>query len=58
MWPNPTSQLDNTESPGFGKTHLAQAIGCNALKFGFLVLYRSILDLAREFLREIGRAHV
>mgnify|MGYP002640914027 CR=1 FL=1 len=38
--------------PGIGKTHLAQAIGYNALKSGFLVLYRSIFDLVREFLRD------
>jgi DNA replication protein DnaC len=38
--------------PGTGKTHLAQAIGYNALKAGFLVLYRSIFDLVREFLRD------
>jgi len=38
--------------PGVGKSHLAQAIGYNALRFGFLVLYRSIFDLVREFLRD------
>lgn len=38
--------------PGVGKTHLAQGIGYNALKAGFLVLYRSIFDLVREFLRD------
>lgn len=38
--------------PGTGKTHLAQAIGYNALKNGFLVLYRSIFDLVRDFLRD------
>ena len=37
---------------GVGKTHLARAIGYNALKVGFLVIYRSILDLVREFLRD------
>jgi DNA replication protein DnaC len=38
--------------PGVGKTHISQAIGYNALKLGFLVLYRSIFDLVREFLRD------
>jgi DNA replication protein DnaC len=36
--------------PGVGKTFLAQAIGHQAIKCGFLVLYRSIFDLARDFL--------
>jgi DNA replication protein DnaC len=30
--------------PGVGKSHLAQAIGLEALKAGFVVLYRSIFD--------------
>ena len=34
--------------PGVGKSHLAQAIGLEALKAGFVVLYRSIFDLVRE----------
>jgi DNA replication protein DnaC len=34
--------------PGVGKSHLAQAIGYQAIKTGFLVLYRSIFDLVRE----------
>ena len=38
--------------PGVGKTHLAQAIGYEAIKLDFHVLYRSIFDLARDFLRE------
>lgn len=42
--------------PGVGKTHLAQAIGYNAIRFGFLVLYRSIFDLVREFLRDEAMA--
>jgi len=36
--------------PGVGKTFLAQAVGHQAIKAGFLVLYRSIFDLARDFL--------
>jgi hypothetical protein len=39
-----------------GKSHLAQAIGYNALRMGFLVLYRSIFDLVREFLRDEAMA--
>lgn len=34
--------------PGVGKSHLAQAIGCQAIKAGFVVLYRSVFDLVRE----------
>lgn len=34
--------------PGVGKSHLAQAIGAEAVKAGFLVLYRSIFDLVRD----------
>ena len=35
-----------------GKSHLAQAIGPEALKAGFVVLYRSIFDLVRELLTQ------
>ena len=38
--------------PGVGKTHLAQAIGYEAIKLDFLVLYRSIFDLVRDFLKD------
>jgi len=38
--------------PGVGKSHLAQAIGYQAIKMGYLVLYRSIFDLVRDFLRD------
>lgn len=34
--------------PGVGKTHLAQAIGAEAIRAGFHVLYRSIFDLASD----------
>jgi len=34
--------------PGVGKSHLAQAIGNEAIRMGFQVLYRSIFDLVRE----------
>jgi DNA replication protein DnaC len=34
------------------KSHLAQAIGLEALKAGFVVLYRSIFDLVRELLSQ------
>lgn len=36
--------------PGVGKSHLAQSIGKEAIKAGFVVLYRSIFDLVRELL--------
>ena len=38
--------------PGVGKTHLAQAIGLQAIKSGLTVYYRSIFDLVRDFLKE------
>jgi len=38
--------------PGVGKSHLAQALGYQALKSGFVVLYRSIFDLVRELREE------
>jgi DNA replication protein DnaC len=38
--------------PGVGKSCLAQAIGQEAIKAGSTVLYRSIFDLARDFLDE------
>ena len=34
--------------PGVGKSHLAQALGNEALRCGFLVLYRSVFDLVRD----------
>jgi DNA replication protein DnaC len=38
--------------PGVGKSFLAQAIGHAAIKCGMVVLYRSIFDLARDFMNE------
>jgi len=38
--------------PGTGKSHLAQAIGYQAIKAGFVVLYRSIFDMVRDFLHD------
>jgi DNA replication protein DnaC len=38
--------------PGVGKSFLAQALGYQALKAGFLVLYRSIFDVVRDFLHD------
>jgi len=38
--------------PGVGKSFLAQAIGMQAIRCGMMVLYRSIFDLARDFLHE------
>ena len=38
--------------PGVGKSHLAQAIGHEAIRMGFQVLYRSIFDLVRELHEE------
>jgi DNA replication protein DnaC len=38
--------------PGVGKSFLVQAIGYQAIKAGFEVLYRSIFDVVRDFLRD------
>jgi DNA replication protein DnaC len=38
--------------PGVGKSFLVQAIGYQAIKQGLVVLYRSIFDLARDFLHD------
>ena len=38
--------------PGVGKTQLAQALGYAAIQMNFLVLYRSIFDLVRDFLKD------
>jgi DNA replication protein DnaC len=38
--------------PGVGKTHLAQAVGYEAIKMNFQVLYRSIFDLVRDFMKD------
>jgi len=38
--------------PGVGKSHLAQALGYQAIKMGFLVLYRSVFDVVRELLAD------
>ena len=42
--------------PGVGKSHLAQAIGHEAIKRGLTVRYRSIFDLVRDFLRDEATA--
>jgi DNA replication protein DnaC len=38
--------------PGVGKSFLVQALGYQALKSGFIVLYRSIFDVVRDFLHD------
>jgi DNA replication protein DnaC len=38
--------------PGVGKSFLVQAIGYQAIKCGFAVLYRSIFDVVRDFLHD------
>jgi DNA replication protein DnaC len=38
--------------PGVGKSFLVQALGYQAIKSGFIVLYRSIFDLVRDFFHE------
>jgi archaellum biogenesis ATPase FlaH len=37
---------------GTGKSFLVQALGYLAIKQGFVVLYRSIFDVVRDFLRD------
>jgi DNA replication protein DnaC len=38
--------------PGVGKSFLCQALGYQAIKSGYLVLYRSIFDVVRDFLHD------
>jgi DNA replication protein DnaC len=38
--------------PGVGKSHLAQALGAQLIKSGYLVYYRSIFDAVRDFLHD------
>jgi DNA replication protein DnaC len=38
--------------PGVGKSHLVQALGYQAIKLGFVVLYRSVFDVVRDFLHD------
>ena len=38
--------------PGTGKSHLCQALGYQAIKSGFVVMYRSIFDVVRDFLHD------
>jgi hypothetical protein len=38
--------------PGTGKSHLVQALGYQAMRSGFTVLYRSIFDVVRDFLHD------
>ncbi len=38
--------------PGVGKSHLAQSLGYQAIKSGFIVLYQSIFDLVRDLMAD------
>ena len=38
--------------PGTGKSHIAKALGYQAIKNGLTVMYRSIFDVVRDFLHE------
>lgn len=38
--------------PGVGKSHIAQSIGHQLIKAGYLVLYRSIFDAVRDLLHD------
>jgi len=39
-------------APGTGKSHLIQAVGYQLIKLGYVVLYRSIFDVVRDFLHD------
>jgi DNA replication protein DnaC len=39
-------------APGTGKSHLCQALGLSAIRCGYLVYYRSIFDVVRDFLHD------
>jgi len=38
--------------PGTGKSHIIQAIGYQLIKLGYVVYYRSIFDVVRDFLHD------
>ena len=38
--------------PGTGKSHLVQGIGYHLIKLGYIVLYRSIFDVVRDFMHD------
>jgi DNA replication protein DnaC len=38
--------------PGTGKSHLVQGIGYHLIKLGYIVFYRSIFDVVRDFLHD------
>ena len=38
--------------PGTGKSHIVQGIGYHLIKLGYIVLYRSIFDVVRDFLHD------
>ncbi len=38
--------------PGTGKSHLVQGIGYHLIKQGYIVLYRSIFDVVRDFMHD------
>ena len=38
--------------PGVGKSHIVEALGNQLIKLGFLVLYRSIFDVVRDFMED------
>jgi hypothetical protein len=42
----------HVQSPGVGKSFMVQAIGCQAIRVGYSVYYRSIFDLVRDFLHD------
>lgn len=39
-------------APGTGKSHIIQGVGYQLIKLGYIVLYRSIFDVVRDFLHD------